>query len=166
MKKTIILLYFLASFGNLCYSQKNVLSNNEVLKINGIDFEDVKNTYGDENSMKKLFGEDLTVKKSNEPTPRVSFWNDDIYCSFEGDNRLNLVYLRLKNNSAFLIKNKSVQIGYPINKLGEVEILDIQSNNSIGMILFIPLEGYCDCSFSIQFSKETKLIEKIEYNSW
>lgn len=166
MKKIIVLLSILTSFGNSCYSQKNVLSNNEVLKINDINFEDVKNTYGNENSMKELFGEDLTVKKSSEPIPRVSFWNDDIYCSFEGDNRLNLVYLRLKNDSDFLIKDKSVQIGESINKLGEVEIFYRQSNDSIGLILFIPLEGHCDCSFSIQFSKETKLIEKIEYNSW
>jgi len=166
MKKSIILLTFSIFFGNSCHSQKNYLSDKEELKINGINFNDIRDAKGNESYMKKLFGEDLNLKKSNEPTPRVSFWNDSFYCSFEGDESFNLVYLRIKKESDFLIKDKIIRLGDSINKLGEVKVFNNQPNNLIGLILFIPLEGNCDCSFSIQYNNQSKLIEKIEYNSW
>lgn len=166
MKKSILLFTTFIFFGNTCYAQKNSLSDSDEIKINGVNFMNIKQTYGDETSIKILFENDFTVKESDEPTPRRSFWNNEVYFSFEGEETLNLVTLRLKMGSNLLIGGKNISVGDSIHKLGEVKIFERNDMGGLGMILFVPQDGNCDCSIKVEFEKETTLITKIEYNSW
>lgn len=164
--RTLTILIALLIFGYSSYSQKNILSKETVISVSGVNFEDIKNTKGNENKMRELFGGNLNVKKSDEPVKRISYWNNKFNCSFELDNFPNLVSLRVKENCDFQINKKIVRIGESIETLGNIKSFEPKNNQNKKLAVFIPLDGLCDCSFAIEFDKNTKAILKIEYYSW
>lgn len=102
-------------------------SEYDAIFIDGVNWDDIRETKGDVAKMKALFGATINYKTGTEPSLSIGFWDKGFYFDFEDrsdvGNDYSLVNISIDNNlSNFTILGKTITIGDDISKLGLVKI--------------------------------------------
>lgn len=169
ISKLIFITVFLFAFK--CYSQfkkshdTNYLTSKEYreIKINGIDWNDIKATQGDISKIQHLFRKNFLTEKETEPSLYITFWDTAIYFRFEdrtdeGDH-YDLVDIMIdKNIWNLTIKGSVLTVGDPISKLGKIKTL--KKDDGTKYAFFMCEE--CNEDISIYFDSNDR-IKEISY---
>lgn len=105
------------------------------IKINGVTFQSIYDTNGDETSMKVLFGSDLMYQYENDILILKDFWKTDLYYfSFDSPegNYFAPLYIDVSNSLIIVtVKGINVKIGNHKNVFGNDIIVNINTNSII-----------------------------------
>lgn len=161
----ILLTFLITSVNSSGQTNKFNQEENKTLKINGIFFDDLKNTNGDVALLKELFGEPIKVEEKQggieENWRSIEF--SDIIIAFENvdleDYQAFIYYIKAKSIS---MKGNTVSIGDPITNLGS----DIVFNTGKDLTKSVVIDWGTCCSFIIEFDQMSGLVTEITYHVW
>lgn len=149
--------------------QVNILTHEEYqnIKINGVELELIKNTFGNEQEIIKLFGN--TSSKNIDPDGDFyQYYFNDFKISFSSIisdgtyDRPIMSHFEINTNKGFItVKGISFTIGDKISVLGENIVFNTKRDGSKGVV-YSPMKGWNNF-IAIDFNQETKIITAIYY---
>lgn len=112
MKKYKVLIFALVVTIFSCNAQTNQLSIQEFsnIKINNVLLSEIQNTKGVENTIKSLFGNDLSVLRGEEPSYWVKFTSPSFKIIFRDGQNFETGAINDYQLTSLLVKNSNISV--------------------------------------------------------